>query len=255
MISGCCSDRKCGLCFEAYWCMKKKISNKVTNLRIDQKKIARFFLFFAIFIFVQSCQSPRYTHNEAARLTHAKELLKSEYATTSAASFEGDHKFSQYLSEYINTENADLNSDVMTQALIAASAKNQYDPVFLLAVIKTESQFNPRAVGSAGELGLMQIKPDTAEWICQKSGFPWKGAKALKDPVYNVQIGALYFKYLKKSLKSRSAYYINAYNMGINNLHRLPASSKISHPYYARVMQNYLGIYQELQKIKKSIKS
>lgn len=235
--------------------MKKKFSNLDTILRIDQKKIARFFFLFVAITFIQSCQSPRYSHNEAARMVHAKELLKSEYASTSAASFEGDQKFSQYLSEYINTENANLNSDQMTQALVAASAKNHYDPVFLLAVIKTESQFNPKAVGSAGELGLMQIKPDTAEWICRKSGFPWKGAKALKDPVYNVQIGALYFKYLKKSLKSRSAYYINAYNMGINNLQRLPASSKISHPYYARVMQNYIGIYQELQKIKNSIKS
>jgi soluble lytic murein transglycosylase len=255
MISGCCSDRKSGLYFEAYSSMKKEFSTTDTILRIDQKKIARFFFLFITITFVQSCQSPRYSHNEAARMTHAKELLNSEYASTSAVNFEGDQKFSQYLSEYISAENANLNSDQMTQALVAASAKNHYDPVFLLAVIKTESQFNPRAVGSAGELGLMQIKPDTAEWICQKSGFPWKGANALKDPVYNVQIGALYFKYLKKSLKSRSAYYINAYNMGINNLHRLPASSKISHPYYARVMQNYIGIYQELQKIKKSIKS
>ncbi len=226
-----------------------------TNLRIEQKKIARFIFLFLTVTFIQSCQSSRYTHNEAARLIHVKDLLKSEYASTSAVSFEGDHKFSQYLSEYINIENANLNSDKMTQALIAVSAKNQYDPVFLLAVIKTESQFNPKAVGSAGELGLMQIKPDTAEWICQKSGFPWKGAKALKDPVYNIQIGALYFKYLKKSLKSHSAHYINAYNMGINNLYRLPASSKISHPYYAKVMRNYIGIYHELQKIKKSIKT
>lgn len=235
--------------------MKKKISKTFTILRIHHKKLARFFLFFLVVTFIQSCQSPRYSHNEDARLIHAKELLKSDYSSTSAASFEGDRKFSQYLSEYINAENANLNSEQMTQALVAASAKNNYDPVFLLAVIKTESQFNPKAVGSAGELGLMQIKPDTAEWICQKSGFPWKGAKALKDPVYNVQIGALYFKYLKKSLKSRSAHYINAYNMGINNLQRLPASSKISHPYYAKVMQNYIGIYHELQKIKNSLKT
>lgn len=255
MISGCCSDIKSGLCFEAYRVMKKEICFRNTIMRFHRKKIARFFLYFAIFIFIQSCQSPRYSHNEAARMTHAKELLNSEYASTSAVNFEGDQKFSQYLSEYLNSKNANLNSDKMTEALIAASAKNHYDPVFLLAVIKTESQFNPKAIGLAGEVGLMQIKPDTAEWICQKSGFPWKGAKALKDPVYNVQIGALYFKYLKKSLKSRSAYYINAYNMGINNLQRLPASSKISHPYYAKVMQNYIGIYQELQKIKNSIKS
>lgn len=213
------------------------------------------FLVLAFVVVAFSCQSTRYVANETARVDHAKELLRTKYSKATAALFEGDSEFRNYLAEYIYEENSDLNSEKMTDALVIASAQNHYDPVFLLAVIKTESRFNPKAKGSAGELGLMQIKPDTAKWICKKSGFKWKGAAALKDPVYNVQIGALYFKYLKKSLKSKSAHYINAYNMGINNLQRLPASSKVSHPYYSRVMQNYLDIYQELQKIKNSKKT
>lgn len=235
--------------------MKKDFSEKNIIVRNTKKIFTRLFCFFFVCCFNFSCQTPKYSHNESARLSHAKELLSSDYSSTTALRFEGDQNFGLYLTEYIQQENSKINSRSVTQALISASDKNHYDPVFLLAVIKTESQFNPRAVGSAGEIGLMQIKPDTAEWICQKSGFPWKGAAALKDPVYNLQIGALYFKYLKKSLKSRSAYYINAYNMGINNLQRLPASSKIKHPYYSKVMQNYIGIYQELQKIKNSQKT
>ncbi len=235
--------------------MKTKKVNNHTILRFLKNKLG---LPFALSLVIFSCQSPRYQgsqHNEASRVEHAKELLKSEYSTATAAQFEGDRNFRNYLSKYITIENSNLNSEKMTDALIVASQQNHYDPVFLLAVIKTESKFNPKALGLAGELGLMQIKPDTAEWICQKSGFKWRGAAALKDPVYNVQIGALYFKYLKKSLKSKSAHYINAYNMGINNLQRLPASSRISHPYYGRVMQNYIDIYQELQKIKNTQKT
>ncbi len=235
--------------------MKKDFSKNNIIVRNFKKQFTRLFCFLVVCSFNFSCQSPHYTHNESARMTHAKELLNKEYSSNTASRFEGDRDFSLYLTEYIQRENSKINSESMMQALVSASAKNQYDPVFLLAVIKTESQFNPRAVGTSGEIGLMQIKPDTAEWICQKMGFSWKGAQALKDPVYNVQVGALYFKYLKKSLKSRSAHYINAYNMGINNLQRLPASSKISHPYYSKVMLNYIGIYQELQKIKKSQKS
>lgn len=231
--------------------MNIKYFEKLSILGFWKNKLARLFLFFIFLSLMNACQSTVYNLDDSSRIGHAKELLKTEYSNTAVAHFEGDRNFRNYLNTYINSENSDLNSNQMTDALIVASLQNKYDPVFLLAVIRTESRFNPKAVGTAGEIGLMQIKPSTAEWICKKSGFAWKGAKALKDPVYNLQIGAMYFKYLKKSLKSKSAHYINAYNMGINNLQRLPASSQISHPYYSRVMQNYLDIYQELQKIKK----
>lgn len=228
---------------------------KLSILRTRKYKLVRFFILCASAHLFFSCQTLHQIHNEPSRIQHAKELLRSDYLNTSISHFDGDKNFRNYLDFYINSANSDLNSAEMTNALIVVSTKNHYDPVFLLAVIQTESRFNPKAVGSSGEIGLMQIKPDTAQWICQKSGFVWKGASALKDPAYNVQVGALYFKYLKKSLNSKAAYYINAYNMGINNLQRLPASSKISHPYYSRVMQNYMDIYQELQKIKDSHKT
>jgi soluble lytic murein transglycosylase len=198
-----------------------------------------------------SCQSTQYTQDDSRRMQHAKELLSNQYLSSDIADFNGDEEFTDYLKSYIISENSKIDSKKMTEALVKASHQNHYDPVFLLAIIKTESRFNPIAIGTSGEVGLMQIKPSTAKWICKKSGFAWKGSAALKDPVYNLQVGSLYFKYLKKSLKSKSAHYINAYNMGINNLYRLPASSRISHPYYSRVMHNYIYIYQELQKIKK----
>ena len=47
--------------------------------------------------------------------------------------------------------------------LIQTYAKQYGVPVDLAhAVIKVESNFNPKARGSAGEVGLMQIKPATA---------------------------------------------------------------------------------------------
>ena len=219
-----------------------------TILRKAKIKLA---LLFAFFTFFNACQTTQYTQLEKARVNHAKELLKSDYERSAALQFEGDRDLKNYINKYIQTENDKLDSTKLTEALLKVSQQFNYDPVFLLAVIKTESHFNPNTIGSAGEIGLMQIKPSTAAWICKKGKIPWKGAQALKNPEYNVQVGALYFKYLKKSLKSKSAHYINAYNMGINNLHRLPASSKVSHPYYARVIKNYVDIYQHLEKIKK----
>lgn len=184
------------------------------------------------------------------RTKHAHELLEKSYKTSVVKKFEGDFMLSEYIKKYIQKENIKINADDLTETLMKVSQKHGYDPIFLLAVIKTESQFNPNAIGSAGEIGLMQIKPDTAEWICRKNKLPWNGAESLKNPHYNVLIGGYYFEYLKKTLRSQSARYINAYNMGINSLQRLPAQAQNQHPYFEKVIANYLYIYSELKKIR-----
>ena len=212
-----------------------------------------------IFIFLfanQGCQtqSKKDNHlNDVSRTHHAKILLKHDYAKSIAKEFEKDARFGQYLERYIAKENSKLNAEELSESLLKASRDHFYDPVFLLAVVKTESQFNPFAKGTHGEIGLMQIKPVTAEWICEKKKIKWLGAAALNDPSYNVLVGSLYFAYLKKSFKTQNAHYINAYNLGLHNLQRLPASERLKHPYYDKVLNNYLTIYKELKKIRNTI--
>ena len=53
-------------------------------------------------------------------------------------------------------------SQKIARALIETANEHQMDPLFLMAVINQESQFNPEARGSHGEIGLMQLKPTTA---------------------------------------------------------------------------------------------
>ncbi|WP_027683732.1 lytic transglycosylase domain-containing protein [Rhizobium leguminosarum] len=73
-------------------------------------------------------------------------------------------------------------------ALISKYA-NQYDvPVALAsAVIRIESNFNPNARGSHGEIGLMQIKPATARMMGYSGS-----ATGLFDPETNIKYGMKY---------------------------------------------------------------
>ena len=48
------------------------------------------------------------------------------------------------------------------------SYKYDVDPYLVLAVIKTESKFNPNAESIRGAKGLMQIMDSTGEWIASK---------------------------------------------------------------------------------------
>lgn len=73
-----------------------------------------------------------------------------------------------------------------------ASAATGIPVPVLTAQIKQESNFNPNAVGKAGEVGLMQILPSTAK----DPGFGMQGVDpaALRDPETNIMFGANYLK-------------------------------------------------------------
>ena len=72
--------------------------------------------------------------------------------------------------------------------LVGKHARAAGVPVSLaLAVVQVESNFNPRARGRAGEVGLMQIKPATARAI----GYTGS-VKALYNPNTNLAWGMKY---------------------------------------------------------------
>jgi soluble lytic murein transglycosylase-like protein len=74
----------------------------------------------------------------------------------------------------------------------AASKRTGVPVDVLIAQGKQESSFNPNAVGSAGEIGLHQIKPSTAA----DPGFGMRGIDpaTLKDPSVNINFAADYLK-------------------------------------------------------------
>ena len=75
--------------------------------------------------------------------------------------------------------------------LVIKDAKEQnFDVEFTLAIIKKESDFNPKLKSSAGAIGLMQVIPDTAKWLGLKN------ISKLSDPDTNIKYGIKYLRYL-----------------------------------------------------------
>ncbi len=63
------------------------------------------------------------------------------------------------------------------------------DPAFVHAIIRQESAFDPRVRSSADARGMMQLLPSTASGVARRLGVGWRGAEALYDADYNVQLG------------------------------------------------------------------
>jgi len=81
-------------------------------------------------------------------------------------------------------------------------SKHDIDPKVVKAIIKVESNWNPDAKGSSGELGLMQLMPATAKHF---------GVKNRLNPFQNVKGGIEYLAYCKQ--KTGKAY-LRCYNAG-----------------------------------------
>jgi soluble lytic murein transglycosylase len=136
----------------------------------------------------------------------------------------------------------------VSATILAESEKKGIDPLFVMAVIQTESQFDPSIVGKHGEIGLMQIKPETAKWIAEKEGIRWKGKNTLRNPAMNVKIGIAYMDFLRKNFDGAARHYVAAYNMGPTNVRRLASQSIQPREYPTRVMSNYNSFYSQLLK-------
>lgn len=91
--------------------------------------------------------------------------------------------------------------------VIKTSMLHNIDPLIVLSVIKVESNFNVNAVGSKGEIGLMQLNPKS---------FPDYSISQLQNPETNIKLGINYLKLIKESCKNK--YYLNwvdCYNKGV----------------------------------------
>ena len=131
----------------------------------------------------------------------------------------------------------------IARTITEQSADYKLDPLIVTAVIAGESSFNPDAVGPMGEIGLMQLRSSTAEWIARTKNLPWPGKKSLKDPLINIQLGMAYLHFLYEKLGNRGGYlYLAAYNMGLGSVQRHLANNVHPRIYSNHVMSRYITL-------------
>jgi soluble lytic murein transglycosylase len=93
------------------------------------------------------------------------------------------------------------------------AAENALEPWLLAAVIKNESRFRAGAVSPTGATGLMQVMPQTGEWIAGEMKIPRFSPQLLKEPAFNIRLGAWYLRLLARHFGSENVA-LAAYNAG-----------------------------------------
>ncbi len=126
--------------------------------------------------------------------------------------------------------------DELYTAIIEISKKHDFDPLLVIALINVESEFR-NVVGTAGELGLVQIKKETAEFVAQKYSLsePEGGwSTLLWDFRINIEYGVLYLKYLLQKTSGNLFKALEMYNGG--SMKTIYANKIVSE--YKELMEN-----------------
>jgi soluble lytic murein transglycosylase len=88
------------------------------------------------------------------------------------------------------------------------------DPLWIMAIIKAESGFLPRAQSPRGALGLMQMLPSTARDIAPEVGLQIQADDDLKNPDLNLHLGVYYVSKLEEMFPEDENAVLAAYNAG-----------------------------------------
>ncbi len=127
----------------------------------------------------------------------------------------------------------------LTDVIIEESKRYRYDPMFILAVILTESSFRKGQVSHKGARGLMQMVPYVGEDVARRSGVDYDGTESLFEPETNIKLGTLHlFEQILKFGDVEKG--IVAYNMGETRLRGLMRLNlEMPQRYLKKVMENY----------------
>lgn len=106
------------------------------------------------------------------------------------------------------------------ELVLEYSKEYKVDPYLVLAIIRTESRFYSRAHSRVGARGLMQIMPETGQWIARQMKMADYKEEMLFVPGYNIPMGIWYLAYLDKSFGGDLPKILASYNAGEKKVRR-----------------------------------
>ncbi|GAG93011.1 unnamed protein product, partial [marine sediment metagenome] len=124
----------------------------------------------------------------------------------------------------------------ISKTIYEESVRYNFNPLLITAIIKTESNFDPKAVSDSYAYGLCQVRRFIAPELAENIGIKWEGAeKTLFDPIKNIKIGVYYLSMLNRNFNDLKTAII-AYNQGPYNVQeRLTNNQELSDNYVNKV--------------------
>lgn len=137
-----------------------------------------------------------------------------------------------YIREKFQTNKNEFSTEKYDDIIKKAQKKYGVEFSLIKAVIKVESNFDPKAVSKKGAKGLMQIMPDNFKPLLVKDPF---------NPLQNIMGGTLYLQQLLKKYEYKLPLVLAAYNAGpqaVDRYKQIPPYPE-TQEYVRKVMKTY----------------
>ncbi len=161
------------------------------------------------------------------------EVIKDSGKSKRSAGSRADNSSDKPKSVNANSGDASQNYDLMIRE---ASESYGIPAAFIKAVIKIESNFNPRAVSHAGAMGLMQLMPATAEHMGVTDPF---------DPRQNIMGGTKFLRRLSDRYDGDINLILSGYHAGPGNVERVGGIPFEKTQQYVRNVYSWYVRYRE----------
>jgi soluble lytic murein transglycosylase len=148
------------------------------------------------------------------------------------------------------------------QFILKATKPRNFDPRFVLALMKQESVFRPSAKSPAGARGLLQLTLDAAQKYAPAAGLTGIQENQLYEPDASIRLGVEYLTQLSRMFPQMLEPVAASYNGGEDNVARWLKRAQQKNPgiftsevgfdetkaYVQKVMSNY-RVYKQLYTI------
>jgi soluble lytic murein transglycosylase len=121
-----------------------------------------------------------------------------------------------------------------------------YDPYFVLALMEVESGCTPNARGTHGAVGLIQIRPATAQAMAREARLRLAKPFDLTEPAINVRLGLRYLWTLERQFRDPYLAMV-AYNRGPARVGQMSRWRAQQAAYVRKILHRYEAILDEVE--------